>query len=173
MQDCRRKGVQCVKYEIVFIASEPADQLLSVTEAVFGVQGPARIRTWNICMVRQRPPRSPEPDAYSLTQPQDQNQDFVWRVCKVHLQLRLCLYWGEICTLHTNYWLYLVGGNHDFSLFDHCYLRTASTVCQAGQILPWACFTQGIALSFFGGKVSLGSSTVRPRTVPEGSSPVE
>lgn len=33
-------------------------QLMSVTEGVAGVQGPARIRTWNICMARQRPPRA-------------------------------------------------------------------------------------------------------------------
>lgn len=33
-------------------------QLMSLTEGVYGVQGPARIRTWNICMARQRPPRA-------------------------------------------------------------------------------------------------------------------
>lgn len=46
-------------------------------------------------------------------------------------------------------------------------------VCLVGQILPCACFTQGKAFTFLVGKVSLGSSTVRPSTVPEGSSPVE
>lgn len=44
------------------------------------------------------------------------------------------------------------------------------SVCVVAQILPCACCTQGKALPFFVGKVNLGSSTVRPSTVPEGSS---
>lgn len=52
-------------------------------------------------------------------------------------------------------------------------VNLVSTVCLVGQILPCACRTQGKALTLFLGKVSLGSSTVRPNTVPEGSSPVE
>lgn len=60
----------------------------------------------------------------------------------------------------------------DFSLSVSVSLKV-STVCLVGQILPCACRTQGKALTLFLGRVSLGSSTVRPNTVPEGSSPVE
>lgn len=48
-----------------------------------------------------------------------------------------------------------------------------SKVWLRGPILPCACCTSGRALTLFLGKVSLGSSTVRASTVPEGSSPVE
>lgn len=54
-----------------------------------------------------------------------------------------------------------------------CEKLKLSKVWLPGPILPCACCTSGKALTLFLGRVSLGSSTVRPSTVPEGSSPVE
>lgn len=48
-----------------------------------------------------------------------------------------------------------------------------SKVWLRGPIVPCACCTSGKALTLFLGSVSLGSSTVRPSTVPDGNSPVE
>lgn len=49
-------------------------QTLSVTEGVFGAQGPARNRTWNICMGRQRPPGA---------------------------QYQICTHWHDLMTINT------------------------------------------------------------------------
>lgn len=165
--------VESNPYDLRSMASQPVNQLLPVTEGVYGIQGPARIRTWNICMARQRPPGAQNqmcthlhnprtrqnrnrliPSSYT-TWVQIRKQSTIARPLLIDLRLGLMIYYFHspltICTCKQT-------------------LPTPSSVCVVGQILPCACFTQGKALTFFVGKVSLGSSTVRPSTVPEGSS---
>lgn len=164
------------------------NQLLRVTEGVFGVQGPARNRTWNICMARQRPPGA-QNQMCTLCNNLRTRDRLIWFVClfaklRIHYleaQFSANAYNREYFSLTDKVsaniieWFKSEGKVSDSMVYAPSVFANLepSKVWLRGPILPCACCPSGRALTLFLGKVSLGSSTVRASTVPEGSSPVE
>lgn len=136
-------------------------------------------------------PWSTEPDVYSVQQPQDQRQtDLVCLFVCLFAKLRIHYlkaqfsanaydreYFSVTDKVSANIieWFKSEGKVSDSMVYAPSVFANLepSKVWLWGPILPCACCTSGRALTLFLGKVSLGSSTVRASTVPEGSSPVE